>query len=181
MRDIVPLFIPSFLRYRFPAPYSSPYPVHPTPARYPSLSQPLFISTLIDRLQRHFTVFAISNPDIDALKTIYSSIFMAHLEIGDFHPMIKRYGINIVEASLELHKKVASTFLPTAIKFHYNFNLRDLSNIYQVSVGLSVCLNALDQLPLIIKKWTFLFEMQSKVVVTKCTWCWCTWQILTIT
>ena len=46
--------------------------------------------------------------------------------------MVKRYGLNIVEASLELHKKVASTFLPTAIKFHYNFNLRDLSNIYQV-------------------------------------------------
>ena len=38
---------------------------------------------------------------------------------------------NVVHATLQLHLKVSQIFMPTAVKFHYIFNLRDLSNVFQ--------------------------------------------------
>ncbi|XP_067860408.1 dynein axonemal heavy chain 9-like [Heptranchias perlo] len=87
--------------------------------------------TINPRLQRHFCVFALSFPGMDALATIYSTILSQHLKLGNFAGVLQKSTQQIINLALALHHKVASTYLPTAIKFHYIFNLRDLSNIFQ--------------------------------------------------
>lgn len=37
------------------------------------------------------------------------------------------------QAAICLHQKISQNFFPTAIRFHYIFNLRDLTNIFQVT------------------------------------------------
>jgi dynein heavy chain, axonemal len=38
----------------------------------------------------------------------------------------------IVDASIAIHKEVLGRFLPSAVKFTYNWNMRELTNIFQV-------------------------------------------------
>nr|CAB3508098.1 unnamed protein product [Spodoptera littoralis] len=76
--------------------------------------------TIDPRLQRHFCTFAVS-------------ILVQHLmnPANKYIPVVYRYTEVLVGVALALHTKLSTTFLPTAIKFHYIFNLRDLSNIFQ--------------------------------------------------
>ena len=38
---------------------------------------------------------------------------------------------HIVEGTIEFHKTVSEKFLPSAVKFHYNFNMREFVNVFQ--------------------------------------------------
>ena len=66
-------------------------------------------------------------------RTIYSAILEGHLTQGGFDGSIVKLGARLTDAMLELHRNVMNNFLPSAVKFHYQFNLRELSNITQVS------------------------------------------------
>ena len=49
--------------------------------------------------------------------------------------ILQKSAQQLISLALGLHQRVAAAFLPTAIKFHYIFNLRDFSNIFQVSAA----------------------------------------------
>ncbi|KAF6202116.1 hypothetical protein GE061_004514 [Apolygus lucorum] len=89
--------------------------------------------TINPRLQRHFCVFTISFPNMDTLNTIYSSILSQHFANPEhkFPLVVTKLCYNVVVSTMALHQKVTQLFLPTASKFHYIFNLRDISNIFQ--------------------------------------------------
>ncbi|KAI5643131.1 dynein heavy chain and region d6 of dynein motor domain-containing protein [Phthorimaea operculella] len=89
--------------------------------------------TIDPRLQRHFCTFAVSFPGHDACFHIYKEILRQHLQPSHnkFSLNVQRYCEPLVLCALAMHSKLGTTFLPTAIKFHYIFNLRDLSNIFQ--------------------------------------------------
>ncbi|XP_022380343.1 dynein heavy chain 9, axonemal [Enhydra lutris kenyoni] len=87
--------------------------------------------TINPRLQRHFSVFVLSFPGADALASIYGTILTQHLTLGHFPASLQKSSPQLINLALTFHQKIATTFLPTAIKFHYIFNLRDFANIFQ--------------------------------------------------
>ncbi|XP_017170010.1 dynein axonemal heavy chain 9 isoform X1 [Mus musculus] len=87
--------------------------------------------TINPRLQRHFSVFALCFPGADALSSIYSTILTHHLKFGNFPTTLQKSIPPLINLAVTFHQKIATTFLPTAIKFHYIFNLRDFANIFQ--------------------------------------------------
>lgn len=89
--------------------------------------------TIDPRLQRHFCIFSMSTPSEENLNEIYSTILSNHLDspLNNFSKEIKSIGNLLVQVGVALHKRIEYAFIPTAVKFHYVFNLRDMTNIYQ--------------------------------------------------
>ncbi|KAM7121693.1 dynein axonemal heavy chain 11 [Molossus nigricans] len=103
--------------------------------------------TINPRLQRHFTVFAFNFPSLDSLNTIYSQILSSHLQQHAFGPSVLRSSPTLIQAAIAVHEMMVHHFLPTAVRFHYLFNLRDLSNIFQgILFASPECLKGSDDL-----------------------------------
>ena len=83
------------------------------------------------RLQRHFSVFTTYAPTGELITQIYSQIVNTHLQAFD-SPIQALQG-GIVNATIDVLNAIGNNplFLPSARKFHYQFNLRDVSNIVQ--------------------------------------------------
>ena len=82
--------------------------------------------------QRHFSVFAVNFPSAETQMSIFSQILRSHLNQQLFSPLVQKSAPTVVQAAITLHRRMVHSFLPTAIKFHYTFNLRELSNVFQV-------------------------------------------------
>lgn len=100
--------------------------------QYLSAMNPTAGSFVIDeRLQRHYALFACLMPGRDDLKTIYHSILHGHMAHANFATAVLPLCDHLVTASILLHEEMVVRFLPSATKFVYNWNMRDLSNLVQ--------------------------------------------------
>lgn len=83
------------------------------------------------RLKRHFFIINMTSPSQRSIENIYGKI----LEVL-FHP--KRYSADVInmknmliDSTITLWEQVKRRLLPTPAKFHYIFNIRELSRVFQ--------------------------------------------------
>ena len=81
------------------------------------------------RLQRWFATFAIGLPETMSLHTIFQTFLTGHLK--KFDESIQGVAKDLVKAAVSLHREVMSNFRKTAQNFHYEFNIRHISNVFQ--------------------------------------------------
>ncbi|XP_071394424.1 dynein axonemal heavy chain 10, partial [Centroberyx affinis] len=75
-----------------------------------------------------FSVFSIPFPEEESLHLIYASIIKGHTK--PFEEAIQKVCDKVTFCTLELYKNIIKDLPPTPSKFHYIFNLRDLSRVY---------------------------------------------------
>uniref|UniRef100_A0A8C6ZHZ5 Dynein axonemal heavy chain 10 n=1 Tax=Nothoprocta perdicaria TaxID=30464 RepID=A0A8C6ZHZ5_NOTPE len=75
-----------------------------------------------------FSVFNVPFPSEQSLNLIYASILKGHTEM--FNESIATIADKMTACTLELYKMIVHDLPPTPSKFHYIFNLRDLSRVY---------------------------------------------------
>eukprot|EP00494_Astrolonche_serrata_P025195 UN25456 len=87
--------------------------------------------TINSRLMTHFFTFSMNDPSRDDLCAIFKSILDGHL--FHFEKDIQDLSGNVVDATVELlqHLSRSPQFKPNTFKFHYQFNFRDISNVFQ--------------------------------------------------
>ncbi|RYG69831.1 hypothetical protein EON64_01755, partial [archaeon] len=81
------------------------------------------------RLQRWFATFAIGLPETMSLHTIYLTFLTGHLK--KFDEEVQTIARDLVRCAVSLHREVMMNFRKTAQNFHYEFNIRHISNVFQ--------------------------------------------------
>ncbi|GLD95206.1 hypothetical protein PINS_up003848 [Pythium insidiosum] len=81
------------------------------------------------RFVRHFHVLSMYPAGETSLKLIFASILGGFLD--KFSPSVKAMRDGVISSVIEIYNRVTLELLPTPSKFHYTFNLRDVSKVFQ--------------------------------------------------
>uniref|UniRef100_A0A383W4S5 Dynein-1, subspecies f n=1 Tax=Tetradesmus obliquus TaxID=3088 RepID=A0A383W4S5_TETOB len=78
-----------------------------------------------------FSAFEVQPPSNDNLRTIYQAMLSKHLARLNNSDITQMVGDSLTDITLELYNAVLEKLPPTPSRFHYVFNLRDLSRVYE--------------------------------------------------
>lgn len=92
-------------------------------------------SSVTPRFLRHFNLLCFNEFDENTMRKIFSVIVESHFNKG-FSADVSMLSNTIVDATLSIYQQSLSHLLPTPMKSHYTFNLRDFSRIIQ---GVLLC------------------------------------------
>jgi dynein heavy chain len=82
-----------------------------------------------DRLQRHFWTVNVIFPETASLTTIYSAFMNKHF--AKFKTAVNEQIPNIIKTTIAAQDAIQMSFRKTAQNFHYEFNVRHLTNVFQ--------------------------------------------------
>ena len=83
-------------------------------------------------------VICLPEPSDSNLKKIFGSILKGFLSMEGFNDNIKKAADGIVASTLRFYNTIKQELLPIPSKFHYQFNLRDISKVFQGILQINV-------------------------------------------
>eukprot|EP00937_MAST-01D_sp_MAST-1D-sp2_P000693 g693.t1 len=86
-------------------------------------------NALTPRFLRHFNLVCFTDFDDATLKRIFNTILTWHFTSNKFDDKVAKVSTGIVDATLHTYRAAMENLLPTPLKSHYTFNLRDFSRV----------------------------------------------------
>eukprot|EP00961_Rhodomonas_salina_P092740 1248192-Rhodomonas_salina.1 len=83
-----------------------------------------------NRLKRQYCLYNVTMPSLTAVDNIFGSIIRGRLSDKVVPKVVAEVATKLTEATIQLWTKTSAKMLPTPAKFHYLFNMRELSRVF---------------------------------------------------
>ena len=84
-----------------------------------------------NRLKRNFFIFNLVLPSMTSINNIYGQMLSGRFNETEYDSPTLESVNKLTSATIKLWRKMKAKMLPTPSKFHYVFNMRDLSRVFQ--------------------------------------------------
>jgi dynein heavy chain len=87
-------------------------------------------NNITTRFTRHFNILNLPQPSYDVLQKIFESMLKGFFETNGFPDVVRLSVGGIVAGTIDMYQDIIKEMKPIPAKFHYTFNLRDVSKVF---------------------------------------------------